>query len=442
MIKVSPNHRFLMTEDSKPFFWLGDTAWELFHRLTLDEAEQYLENRRRLAFNVIQAVALAEFDGLHTPNPNGDLPLLDDDPTRPNEAYFRHMDAIIDLARQKGLYIGLLPTWGDKVFRLWGAGPQVFTVENAFSYGKWIGARYADRPNIIWINGGDRPETRNGVDDAIEIWRSLARGLRESIGSDALMTYHPSGGASSSTIFHADDWLDLNMWQSGHSMVDTPVWNMIAADYARQPVKPVLDGEPNYEDHAINPFTRRWSPEMGCFTDHDVRKQAYRAVFAGACGHTYGHHTVWQFFTAQRSPVNFPQNNWQQAIERPGAAQMKHLPALLYSRPYFERIPDQSLIASENGSGASHMQATRASDGSYAFVYIPQANQQFTLNSASLSGKALVAWWFDPRLGTVQSLGSLERTAQMHFTTPDNGPDWVLVLDDAARGFSIPGSLR
>jgi len=442
MLKVSPNQHFLMTDDGKPFFWLGDTAWELFHRLTLAEAEHYLENRRRLSFNVIQAVVLAEMDGLHTPNANGDLPLIDDDPARPNEAYFRHVDAIIDLAAQKGLYIALLPTWGDKVFRLWGAGPQVFTVENALIYGKWIGARYADRPNIIWVNGGDRPETRNGVDYALAIWRSMAQGMRESIGADALMTYHPMGGASSSAHFHAERWLDVNMWQSGHSMTDTPVWDMIASDYARQPVKPVLDGEPNYEDHAINPFTRRWSPEMGCFTDYDVRKQAYRAVFAGACGHTYGHHSVWQFYTPQRTPVNFPQNHWQQAIERPGAAQMKHLPALLQSRPYFERIPDQSLIASPNGNGASHMQATRAADGSYAFVYIPQANQPFTVNTTSLTGDALAAWWFDPRSGTAQALGTLKRQPQVSFTTPDSGPDWVLVLDDAARGYGLPGAFR
>jgi hypothetical protein len=103
----------------------------LFHRLNRAEAEKYLETRRQQGFNVIQAVILAEMDGLHTPNANGHLPLLGDDPTRPNEFYFRYDDEIIRLAADKGLYIGLLPTWGDKVHGGgWGVGPMIFNAEN------------------------------------------------------------------------------------------------------------------------------------------------------------------------------------------------------------------------------------------------------------------------------------------------------------------------
>ena len=58
---VSKNRRYLM-KDGQPFFWLGDTAWELFHRLTREEADQYLKRRAEQEFTVIQAVALAEFD--------------------------------------------------------------------------------------------------------------------------------------------------------------------------------------------------------------------------------------------------------------------------------------------------------------------------------------------------------------------------------------------
>jgi hypothetical protein len=441
MVRVSTNQRFLQTEDGQPFFWLGDTAWELFHRLTLDEADDYLENRRKNGFNVIQSVALAEFDGLNAPNPYGETPLVANDPLQPNDAYFRHVDAIIDMAAQKGLYIGLLPTWGDKVFRLWGVGPQIFNEDKAYAYGQWIAARYQDRANVIWINGGDRPEERDGV-NVTAVWRRLAAGIRSVVGRQALMTYHPSGGGSSANYFHEDDWLDLNMWQSGHSRLDSPNWDMIARDYARQPTKPMLDGEPNYEDHPINPFTRKWIPEYGCFTEYDVRKQAYRAVFAGACGHTYGHHAVWQFYEEKRKPVNFPQMPWRQAIERPGAAQLKHLVALVKSRPYFERIPDQSLIASDARTGAAHIQATRAADGSFAFVYLPQACQSVTVDARPLSGQKLNAWWYDPRIGTTTPIGEVEKSADLLFTTPDTGPDWVLVLDDTARQFGIPGNGR
>ena len=76
MLQVSANRRFLIHDDGTPFFYLGDTAWELFHRLTLDEADYYLRDRAAKGFTVIQAVVLAEMDGLHTPNMNGDCRCL------------------------------------------------------------------------------------------------------------------------------------------------------------------------------------------------------------------------------------------------------------------------------------------------------------------------------------------------------------------------------
>ena len=130
-ITVSENRRFLVTETGEPFFWLADTDWEIFHRLTIEEVEFFLKNRQRKGFNVIQAVALAEFDGLHTPNAYGEYALIEDDPTRPNEAYFRHLDAVIRMASEHGIYVALLPTWGDKVTPMWGVGPAIFNQENA-----------------------------------------------------------------------------------------------------------------------------------------------------------------------------------------------------------------------------------------------------------------------------------------------------------------------
>ncbi|MCB0841572.1 MAG: DUF4038 domain-containing protein, partial [Bacteroidetes bacterium] len=129
-LKVSENGRFLSKEDGTPFFYLGDTAWELFHRLNREEATEYLRNRAEKGFTVIQAVVLAEIGGLYIPNPYGHLPLENLDPTRPIEAYFEHVDFIVDQAERLGLYIGMLPTWGDKVNKKWGAGPEIFNPEN------------------------------------------------------------------------------------------------------------------------------------------------------------------------------------------------------------------------------------------------------------------------------------------------------------------------
>ena len=161
-LKVSPNGRFLVYADGRPFFYLGDTAWELFHRLNREEADRYLGDRASKGFTVIQAVALAELDGLNAPNPYGHRPLIDNDPAKPDvkdgpaNDYWDHVDYIVDRATSLGLFIGFLPTWGDKWNKKWGVGPEIFTPDKAEAYGKWIGRRYRDKP-VIWILGGDRP---------------------------------------------------------------------------------------------------------------------------------------------------------------------------------------------------------------------------------------------------------------------------------------------
>lgn len=448
-IQVHPAGRFLITQNGQPFFWLGDTAWELFHRLNRAEAETYLETRRRQGFNVIQAVVLAELDGLHTPNVNGHVPLLGDDPTRPNEFYFRYVDEIIRLAAEKGIYIGLLPTWGDKVHgRLWGVGPVIFNNENAYAYGKFLGQRYCEDMNLVWILGGDRP-----AEGYEALWAAMATGIVEGLGRRPFFTYHPRGGSSSSEWLQQADWLDMNMMQSGHCLVDTPNWEMIRVDYERIPIKPTLDGEPNYEDHPIDPYLRKWRVEFGRFDAYDARKQAYRAVFAGACGHTYGDHSVWQMWSRGREPVTFAMPPWDEAILRPGAAQMIYLKNLMLSRPYLSRIPAPEMlpdivstppIASiedrHNPARAAHPIATRCAQGSYAMIYFPQAAQTLRVDARPLKG-SLTAWWYDPRNGQSHPAGEHPNQI-LTFTSPIAGPDWVLALDSTQEDFPLPGTSR
>jgi len=428
-IQVSPNRRFLVTEDGQPFFWLGDTAWELFHRLKREEAEIYFANRQARRFTVIQAVALAEFDGLNTPNAYGDRPLVENDPTRPNEAYFAYVDELVRLAAQHGLYIGLLPTWGDKVIPLWGGGPVVFNEQNARLYGRYLGERYRQQSNILWVLGGDRPAFHQGSDFR-PIWRAMAAGIDEGSGRRTFKTYHPMGGYSTSAWLQGEDWLDMNMMQSGHgSGHDVAVWEMIHHDYGLQPTRPTLDGEPNYEDHPVNPWPQ-WDPASGHYNDYDVRKQLYRSVFAGGCGVTYGHHSVWQFYSPERVPVNHPIFYWREAIDRPAASQVRHLRALMESetRPYLRRIPDQALLATDPGQGGQHVQATRDADGTYAFIYFPLSRPVF-VRLERLAGSQARAAWFDPRTGDMHEIGEFSTQGPVEFTPPVEGPDWVLVLD-------------
>lgn len=110
-LKVSENDRYLTNPDGSSFLWIGDTAWELFHKLDREEATEYLKNRKAKGFTLIQAVVLAENEGLRTPNPYGEVPFVNFDPTKHNEAYFQHVDFIVNKAEDLGLFIGMLPTW-------------------------------------------------------------------------------------------------------------------------------------------------------------------------------------------------------------------------------------------------------------------------------------------------------------------------------------------
>lgn len=430
---VSPDKRYLLQE-GKPFFWLGDTAWELFHRLDREDAVYYLGKRAAQGFTVIQAVALAELDGLNTPNAYGDKPLIDNDPSKPNEAYFKHVDFIIDQAAGLGLTIALLPTWGDKVFKsTWGKGPEVFNESNAQTYGKWLASRYKDRKNIIWVLGGDR-NPRQGTND-VEIWRSMAAGIAAGAGGKekVLVTYHPQPNKEgSSEWFHSDDWFDFNMFQNGHCR-DAAVYDHIKGSYDRQLIKPVIDAEPIYEDHPVC-FNAK---ELGTSNAYDVRKAAYLDLFAGAFGHTYGCHDIWQMYSPGREAVNGPHLFWQQAMELPGANQMKYARRLLEARPMLDRVPDQSLIVENNLSSHERVQATRGKD--YAFVYT-STGKAFSVNPGKLTGSKFTAFWFDPKNGKTKDAGQFDNKTVTRFTPPDSGygKDWILVLDDISKNYPKP----
>ena len=427
-LKVSDNQRFLVTQDGDPFFFLGDTAWELFHRLNLEEAEIYLRDRAVKGFTVIQAVVLSEYEGLTVPNANGDLPLTDLDPTKPCEPYFAHVDAIVDMAEDLGLYIGMLPTWGDKWNVKWGAGPEIFSPDNAYDYAVWLGRRYVESP-IIWILGGDRP-IENDRHKAIT--RAMAEGLHEGDRGHHLISYHPSGGHSSAEYWHAQMWLDFNMLQSGHTR-NQDNYTMVSADYKLAPIKPCMDAEPAYEDHPSG-----FNLDNGYLDDYDVRKGLYWSLFSGAFGHTYGCHDIWQMWQEGRKAATCARTPWQKALNLPGSKQVQYARYLLESRPFLERIPDQSLIVSDCGTGSHHVVATRHSDGSYIMVYLPSC-KPVTVNLDGMACKRVTVTWYDPRTGEFRPGGEVTGDGVHEFLPPQVWPDWVLVLDDAERHYPPPG---
>ncbi|MFQ3586874.1 MAG: glycoside hydrolase family 140 protein [Fimbriimonadaceae bacterium] len=431
-IVVSPNRRYLMYEDGSPFFYLADTAWQMFQRLDLESARHYLADRAAKGFTAIQAAILAELDPF-APNANGDVPLIGDDPTRPNEAYFAHVDAVVQMANRLGLRMALLPCWGS--YSVDDAPNRVLFPENGRAYGEFLGRRYRDS-DAIWVLGGDRNAVEPRDRDTVA---AIAAGLGAGDGGRHLKTYHPCGPGHSSRMFHDADWLDFNMIQSSHAAHGFDNGSMVAHDRGLEPPKPTLDGEPRYEGIPAGFYFRGYHP-ADRMDDFDARNAGYWAVLAGACGHTYGHNCIWQMAMPGVPPVIDAHVPWYEAIHHPGSRQMGYLRRLFETRPVSRLVPAQDILIHPPLSVHGPVRAARADDGSFVVVYAP-VGEPVTVDLNAMSGRRIAQGWFDPRNGAYTPIHTGVR-GTLTFTPPNSGRgrDWVLVLDDADAGLPTPGN--
>lgn len=426
-----------MLNNGQSFFWLGDTAWLLVKR-SPEDIRYYTRNRSNKGFTVIQIMAIrvhhkapTELQGQPMQNYTGQSPFTSLDPVRLNEAYWRHVDFIIETARKHGLAIAMATMWGQDAGALF---PD--PMKNNYRYGKLLGERYKSRDNVIWLVTGEyekindnwRADKQAISDEQRELLRAIARGLEEGHCGRHLMTIHPVG--TSSDDFHNDTWLDFNMHQTwGHQ---APNVERIRSDYRLTPAKPVLNSEPGYENRPEQPTSSAWK----------CRYEGYWSVFSGAFGFTYGAHRVWQCG-----------GEWMDALEYEGASDMQHLRYLMESRPIQTLVPDPSILLSNDGDihrEPSYCAVLRSKDGRCSLVYSTMG-LAFDVDLSKLSGAAINAWWYSPRDGLLYN-EALERVqtpfATLHskgahtFKSPSTGQnqDWVLVLDDAAADFPTPGT--
>jgi hypothetical protein len=434
-IRVSDNHRYFVKADGTPFFWLGDTAWGIFNHPTPDEVDVYLNDRASKGFTVIQGV-IALWDYRNRTNPDGQLPFVNGELGQINEAFYKNADAILDKVEAHGMYMAILPFW-NKNFP-----PAVRGEENQQkmkAYHKFLAQRYAKR-NVFWILGGDASGALQGIVPYTDL---MAEGLLEgakAAGVDKiLISYHPTGRQSSSFWFHERPWLDFDSIQSGH-FIQTTNFRLVGDDFAKTPVKPTLDMEPGYENIPNNLV--RNNPDAPRIKAEDIRRSAYLAVFAGAAGHTYGNGEVYEFWSPEKGvepPAWSAKLPFRESLKLPGSGQLQYLRYLIESRPPLLRQPDQSIIVGQVSDRATERTcAMRASDGSYAFVYAQQG-KPVTVDLGKISGTAIKAWWYDPRMGKAQVIEGVTKAPTREFTPPAGGEDWVLVLDDAAKGFAEPG---
>lgn len=488
-LKVSNNHHYLVmddgTQEGKPFFYLGDTAWELFTRLTKSEVEKYFQVRKEQGFNVIIAISHNELgeksssvSGINYPNREGFTPFKDQDhaflPEGIQEEYWTHVDWVIKEAGKNGLYIAFLPYWGNR----YAQRERTFLINNAdlaYNWGYFSGKRYKDEPNIIWVLGGDcEPwdyKTKKFDEDEYIIPIAVAEGIADGINgakkqfddgkadySKSLMTYHINVPRSSSEYFHDADFLDFNSMQSGQNVEGfAQNYLIVAKDYARKPVKPTIDMEPLYEfGMRRNGRTNQW--EYPRCTAFDVRRNAYRSILAGAMGFNYGNNNVWLFFRRNTNYEDKYQhtNDWdsKEGIYSDGAQQLIWAKNLFASRPAYKCIPAPDLISDTviNNIIETHIQPTLAEDKSFALFYIP-TGQVFNVDITRVNGN-VDCWWFDPVTGAIcdqtgkainakkpfQTISQKEKTRNFQFSSPTN-QDWVLVIDDDSKKLPVPGTM-
>ncbi len=436
-LRVSENSRFLQFENGKPFFWQGDTGWLLPQRLNRDEAGYYLKRCAGAGYNVVMVqvvngVPAINIYGQYSMTDGFDFSGID---RKGVYGYWDHMDFIIDTAERNGIYIGMVCIWGGLV-----KGGQM-NVEQAKQYGEFLARRYKDRKNIIWVIGGD---IQGNI--KTEVWDTLARTIR-SIDPNHAMTYHPRGRHTSAQWFNDREWLDFNMFQSGHRRYgqrmgnkDYPIpdnteedsWMYVDSAWSYKPIKPVLDGEPSYENipQGLHDGDEpRWN-------DLDVRRYAYWSVFAGACGHTYGNNNIMQMAKPGVGGAYFADGEkkpWYKALDDPGFNQMQYLQKLMLSFPYFVRVPDQSIILG-NGEKYDRLIATRGDD--YLLVY-NHTEREMTLDLTKISGEKKNVWWMDPTNGALKYLGEHpNKTLTFRYDKRATGvQDGVIIAVDASKTY-------
>jgi len=412
-LKISENKRYFVDQNRVPVLLHGDTAWSLIVELTKPETEQYLENRRQKGFNTVLVNLIEHKFGSNVPrNRDGEPPFTTPgDFSTPNENYFTHVDWILRKAAEKGIQALLAPDY------LGYAGSDEGWYEETLAnganklreYGRYVGRRYKDFDNIIWLMGGDR-----NPEKAMEAVEGMALGIRET-DPRHLFTAHTAPEFSPVDVYPKAVRLDVNATYTYKLVHDS-----LLRDYNRKPVTPFFLIESTYEgEHNASPV--------------QIRRQAYWAVLCGGAGHILGNRPIWLFASG-----------WQAALEAPGSMSMTHLKALFDSRPWHDLIPDAKHKVVTGGlgefNGLDYLAAARTSDGGTLIAYLP-TGRTVTVDLSTLSGESAKAWWFNPRMGKPEFISESPTQGLKEFSPPSTD-DWVLVLDDAGKGYAPPGTKK
>lgn len=402
-LQIHPSQRFLVRADGSPFVWIGDTFW-LFSKLTREQRVKLLDDRRSKGFNVVMIrVGMG--------NEQVDEPIGFREDLEPIESHFQEIDHLVAEANRRGMYVAIATGWWQIILEHDG--------EALYRFGKFIGDRYKDNDNVIWLGAGESGSHHRRTQLDYEGVESLVRGIRDGDTGNKLLTLHADFQRGTS-ISEMGKLVDFHNWQTSQWCCpdDLPrkdertwtVWEAIAYDYGLSPTKPTLDIEAWYENTNLGGGTPA--------APYNIRRRAYFSILAGGFGHSYGGSGVWDAMS-----------DFEEALQYEGATQIGYLSQLLHALgdDYLKLRPTQSMVvAGQSDDYERHLQAATADDGSYALVYTA-GTANFSLDLSALQGNSVAVTWFDPRTGQTSSGKEVNRDNNVEFTTPDTG-DWVLVL--------------
>jgi len=429
-LKVSTNRRFLSdAQTGLPFCLLADTAWNL-NALSYEEIDLYLRDRSSHGFNAFM-FCLNFSPQAAAANAYRERAYIGADNTELNPRYFEYCDYILRTAARYGLYGMVYAMWaGQKSGTM-----NTYTTAQLHSIGLRVGASLKDHDNVILVAGGESspPYIDPRFVDA------MGSGLKAGCDGKHLVTVHPCGHSSCSQFYSGSLWLDFYMIQgsSGRRGFDYDMTALVTQDYNCKIVRPTMVAENYYESGTTRPPAEQ-------------RRSLYLSVFAGAFGYAYGHNALWQMaphaaekWMLDGWPPGVP--TWKDALDTLAVKQLHYIRNLLYSRPFFTRIPDQSLIVSGQGQSITdRIQATR--DGSYGqdnatyiMAYLA-APVSFALNTEAIASDRLNAWWFTPATGRSEPIGTnFANSGKLSLEKKPGEPDAVVVIDSAVKHYPQPG---
>jgi hypothetical protein len=434
-IKASPNGRYFVGRDNVPVLIVGDAPMSIVSALTPTQQNTYFDDRQAHGFNALWINLLcADYTGCKAsgktydnvaPFTSGTSP-ADYDLSTPNDAYFSEYDAAVASAASYGMLIFLDPIETGS----WLVTLRKNGATKAFKYGVYVGNRYKNFPNIVWLHGNDYGCGSSAADDTLmaQVMAGIA-----SVDSNHLQTVEAGSGTY---VPGGDAHAWSNMCASfvpfiGADLAYTwaPTYDVVLNAYRSSPRVPVFLGEGNYE------FENLSGAFPGTTGAYILRMTAYWALTSGAAGYLYGNRYVWTSLWPSYGN-----------LDSPGAAQIPYINTLFTAIDWWNLVPDQTHVVVTGGYGTyttgnsdfyknTYCSTAWITDGTASLTYCPN-HTTLTVAMKKFSGP-ITARWYDPSSGMFQPIvGSpFNNTGTHQFAMPgrnsDGHPDWLLVLTSA-----------